>query len=449
MNLLKTFESRVGDAFGASSQGYAAPFSFKKLAKRALREMERETYSIDGVNTAPALFTILVAPGDDDTMRPLYDQLTEEIVAFAEAHAQSKGYVFVGKPLARFMVDPSLKNGKFSVFAENVDAATLERLRAEERAFLSGSAGLGGAAAGVGQENMDPFEDAQARPMRPVSAPHQAQGIQEMRAVPSTGDPMPVPVVTASADEFAPAPASAAEFVRGDAPATPAHVPSHARHAAPAPAPEPAPAPAPEPAPAPAPEPAPVSQTDDSAGLGVIPPEVVDDALAGSNYGFAPNAADSRYQAPSGYEDSIMMAPTPAPTPAPVSIPAPSAQQVPATRRRNVPLVNGRHATPVAQGQPIDVPTCLLIDHQTGRTYTGSAPATVIGRERTPHGIVLRDPNVSRHHAELTFDGRSWTISDLGSTNGTMVNDVDVDSCVLRDGDLITIGLMNLEFRRN
>jgi hypothetical protein len=30
-----------------------------------------------------------------------------------------------------------------------------------------------------------------------------------------------------------------------------------------------------------------------------------------------------------------------------------------------------------------------------------------------------------------------------------MVNDIDVDSCVLRDGDLITVGLMNLEFRRN
>ena len=426
MNLLKTFESRVGDAFGASPQGYAAPISFKKLAKRALREMEHETYSIDGVNTAPALFTVLVAPADDDTMRPLYDQLTEEIVAFAEAHAQSKGYVFVGRPLARFMVDPSLKSGKFSVFAENVDAVTLERLRAEEQAFLSGSAGLGGAAAGVGQENMDPFEDAQARPLRPVSAPHQAQGIQEMRAVPSTGEPMPVPVVTASADEFAPAPASAAEFAQDDlAPVTPAHMPSHARHAS-------------EPAPAPA--------TDNSAGLGVIPPEVVDDALASRDYGYAD---EPRYQAPSGYEDSIMMSPTPAPTPAPVSIPAPSAQQVPATQRRNVPLVNARHANPAAQGQPIDVPTCLLIDHQTGRTYTGNAPATVIGRERTPHGIVLRDPNVSRHHAELTFDGRNWTISDLGSTNGTMVNDVDVDSCVLQDGDLITIGLMNLEFRRN
>ena len=29
------------------------------------------------------------------------------------------------------------------------------------------------------------------------------------------------------------------------------------------------------------------------------------------------------------------------------------------------------------------------------------------------------------------------------------MNDVDVDECILRDGDLITIGLMNLEFRES
>ena len=54
MNLLKTFESRISDAFGAAPDGYTAPFSFKKLAKRAAREMENETYEIDGVDTARA-----------------------------------------------------------------------------------------------------------------------------------------------------------------------------------------------------------------------------------------------------------------------------------------------------------------------------------------------------------------------------------------------------------
>ena len=91
--------------------------------------------------------------------------------------------------------------------------------------------------------------------------------------------------------------------------------------------------------------------------------------------------------------------------------------------------------------------TCLLIDRQTGRTFTGTAPSTIVGRERSQCGIVLRDPNVSRRHAELRYDGRDWHIVDLRSTNGTLVNDVDVDECVLRDGDLLTLGLVNLEFR--
>ena len=89
MNLLRTFESRVSDAFGGAPQGYTAPFSFRKLAKKAARELEAETYEIDGIDTAPALYTILVSSADDVAMRPLYAQLTQEITAFVEAQAQS------------------------------------------------------------------------------------------------------------------------------------------------------------------------------------------------------------------------------------------------------------------------------------------------------------------------------------------------------------------------
>ena len=59
MSFLSDFENRIGSVFGAAPQGYAEPFSFKKLAKRAAKEMERETYEIDGVDTAPALFMLI------------------------------------------------------------------------------------------------------------------------------------------------------------------------------------------------------------------------------------------------------------------------------------------------------------------------------------------------------------------------------------------------------
>lgn len=149
MSFLSDFESRIGSVFGAAPQGYTEPFSFKKLAKRAAREMENETYEIDGVDTAPALYTVLVSATDDSLMRPLYEQITYETAAFVTSQAQKKGYAFVGSPLVRFMVDPGLKSGKFAVFAENVDAGTLGRLREEERAFLAGNSSAGGAAAQV------------------------------------------------------------------------------------------------------------------------------------------------------------------------------------------------------------------------------------------------------------------------------------------------------------
>ena len=49
MNFLNIFEDRVAGIFGAAQ----APFSFKKLAKQAAREMEDQTLVINGVNTAP------------------------------------------------------------------------------------------------------------------------------------------------------------------------------------------------------------------------------------------------------------------------------------------------------------------------------------------------------------------------------------------------------------
>ena len=60
MNFFNVFEDRIASVFGTSPQGYTEPFSFKKLAKRAAKEMEKETYVINGVDTAPGLYTILV-----------------------------------------------------------------------------------------------------------------------------------------------------------------------------------------------------------------------------------------------------------------------------------------------------------------------------------------------------------------------------------------------------
>lgn len=383
MNLLKTFESRVNDAFGASPQGQVEPFSFKKLAKQAAREMQHETYEIDGVDTAPALYTILISSADDSMMRSLYAQLTQEIVSFVEAQANAKGYVFVGKPLARFMVDPTLRSGKFAVFAENVDARTLARLRDEEEAFLGASQGSGGAAA--------PVQASRARKGR-GSRQGRGRGEQPRAVV----QPMPVPT---------PAPAAAAD------PLDQGLENLQEQEFAPLVSPQ---------------------GEDASAGLRVLPEDFVQDSIEEAEAEQA--ARHAARHVPAVDEGADMQG-------------APQPQTVPATQRKNVPLVNPQRAR--SSRESSEAPTCLLIDHQTGRTYNATAPATLLGRERSQGGIVIHDPNVSRRHAEITYDGRDWRITDLNSTNGTLVNDVDVDSCILRDGDLITVGLTNLEFRES
>ncbi len=54
--------------------------------------------------------------------------------------------------------------------------------------------------------------------------------------------------------------------------------------------------------------------------------------------------------------------------------------------------------------------------------------------------VVLSLKGVSRIHFETEFDGRSWQIRDLDSTNGTYVNQKIITRQPLKDGDRITLG---------
>ncbi len=62
-----------------------------------------------------------------------------------------------------------------------------------------------------------------------------------------------------------------------------------------------------------------------------------------------------------------------------------------------------------------------------------------IGRARD-NDLVLEDARVSRHHARLQARSGSLVLTDLGSTNGTLVNGGRVHEVVLGDGDRIEIG---------
>ena len=54
--------------------------------------------------------------------------------------------------------------------------------------------------------------------------------------------------------------------------------------------------------------------------------------------------------------------------------------------------------------------------------------------------IVLDNDNVSRAHARLSRIDDEYTLEDLGSRNGILLNGLQVHSAVLRDGDEIHVG---------
>ena len=331
MKFLNTFEDHVAGILGAAR----APFSFKKLAKQAAHEMEDQTLVVNGVNTAPALYTILIANDDDPLMAPYYPQLSREVSEFVKAQAEKKRYTFVGEPLVRFMIDPSLKSGKFSVFAENVDAPTLGRLYEEERAYQNGmSAPM-------------PHQQQTPRPIQPAPAPQQNPIQPAPVSRPVAQVPSPAAIEN---DPFAPNP--------------------------------------PDPA-----APIPVPQTVTREAIAGMGGAAATGGAIGAAASIAANMANAR------------------------------ANQAP--------------AQPLAQ----------LIDVVTRETLEVNAAHCIIGRERAAADVVLRDPNVSRRHAELTFTGSDWSIEDLNSTNGTFVNNRRITRCPLRNGDLLTFGLSNFEFR--
>lgn len=60
--------------------------------------------------------------------------------------------------------------------------------------------------------------------------------------------------------------------------------------------------------------------------------------------------------------------------------------------------------------------------------------------------LIIVDDSVSSHHAEVAFDGTSWTLTDIGSTNGTKSGGARIESVGLTHGSAFQLGNVDCVF---
>ena len=411
MGFLSRFEGRMEDTFeGAADKMFDAPISPVQIAKKAEKQMRREKMVGAGKQYAPTLYTVLVNPDDDRSLMGYYPTLAGETETYLTAKASEQGLVMDGQPLVRFIVDEDLKHGKFDIIAEAVAAPIIAQLRAEEmhRYGLAAAPAPGGYGAPA-----QPYPA--PRPQAP--APQQYGGYNQGYAAPA-----PAPAPYGGYDQHDPQGQYDPAPMNVDAYGQPQQLPY-----------------------------VPEDEIDRSIDYGeytfdsrdfdeqrdsIQPldrPEAVDPFAIGAAAAGAGVAAGAVAGAGMGAATSQ---PYPAPQPQPQAQPRMAAE--------TVVFAGGQQAaTPMPAQAAV---RARLIDTTNNRAYDLASARLLIGRE-SKNDIAVHDVNASRTHAELRFEPQGvWTITDLGSTNGTLVNGREVATQPLSEGDRITIGMTNFMF---
>jgi ABC-type multidrug transport system ATPase subunit len=147
------------------------------------------------------------------------------------------------------------------------------------------------------------------------------------------------------------------------------------------------------------------------------------------------------------------------PRPAPPRPTPPPAQSTPRLFRREGPDAERTTAVPIIRSEPrseMHPPTQMVQGTTVSQFPTRTLNVPGAGLE-TPTGgarigraidndIVIQDVLASRHHAYLAPTPLGAEIRDANSINGTFVNGIRVGSAVLTEGDVVTIGNVDLVF---
>lgn len=122
------------------------------------------------------------------------------------------------------------------------------------------------------------------------------------------------------------------------------------------------------------------------------------------------------------------------------SAPAAPAQQPPASPPAGGPTSAPADDRTIVHPAAQPAARARLVDAAGDQQYTLRPGSSVLGRSESAD-IRLPDVGISRRHARVRCDGTRVFVTDLGSTNGTLVNGKRADGEEeLRDGDRLQVG---------
>ncbi len=87
----------------------------------------------------------------------------------------------------------------------------------------------------------------------------------------------------------------------------------------------------------------------------------------------------------------------------------------------------------------------LLSEGFTGRSFDLKAEKATVGRV-ADNAFEIPEASVSSHHAELLLRGNELVVKDLGSTNGTFINGEKVTDGVVKPGQILRLGMVEMRF---
>ncbi len=126
-----------------------------------------------------------------------------------------------------------------------------------------------------------------------------------------------------------------------------------------------------------------------------------------------------------------------------------NAEDIRITRTHAMPRIPRQNAPVSAGSRPGAAPPLAFlqpaIGDMSGRDFPINKTLLAIGRG-LDNDLVIDDPRVSRHHAQVTFRHSHYLLRDLRSTNGTFINGEPIEAAVLASGDLVSLGGFELRF---